>query len=87
MNDRWALNNTAYSLAYMKREDIPLHFAIAEAYTVGDMYQVGVLSIVQVRLWLTCISKQSAISPTDSNRVYWNSGSINIPGGPQTPDE
>ena len=69
LNNKWALNNTPWSWGHFRRKDIPIHFAIAEAWTVGDMYQ------------------ESVISSTDPNRVSWISGSINCPGGPQTPDE
>jgi phospholipase C len=31
--------------------------------------------------------KQSVMSATDPNRLYWIFGSTGIPGGPQTPDE
>jgi len=48
---------------------LPNHFAIAEGWTVGDMYQ------------------ESVIASTTPNRVSWVTGSINCPGGPQTPDE
>lgn len=40
LNDHWALNNTPQSLMYYRRDIVPIHFAIAESYTVGDMYQV-----------------------------------------------
>lgn len=36
--DRWALDNTAYSLGYFKRDDIPIQFSLAEEFTVGDSY-------------------------------------------------
>lgn len=39
-NDHWAVNNTPYSIGYYKREDIPIHFSLAEEWVVGDMYQV-----------------------------------------------
>ena len=69
LNDRWALNNTPLSWAHFQRKDIPTHFGIAEAWTIGDMYQEGV------------------IAATEPNRVTWMTGSINCPGGPQTPDQ
>jgi phospholipase C len=40
-NNQWALKNTPWSWGYFKRNDIPIHFAIAEGWTVGDMYQVS----------------------------------------------
>lgn len=39
-NNKWALANTPWSWGYFKRADLPVHFAIAEGWTVGDMYQV-----------------------------------------------
>ena len=42
LNNKWAVNNTPWSWGYYKREDLPVHFAIAESWTVGDMYQVCV---------------------------------------------
>ncbi|KAI8652063.1 hypothetical protein NCS56_01423100 [Fusarium sp. Ph1] len=68
-NDHWAVNNTPYSIGYYKREDLPVHFALAEGWTIGDMYQ------------------ESVIASTNPNRVMWVSGSINVPGSPQTKDE
>lgn len=41
LNNHWATNNTPYSWGYFKREDLPVHFAMAEAYTINDMYQEG----------------------------------------------
>jgi phospholipase C len=69
LNNLWAQNNTPLSWAYFKREDLPVQFGIAEGWTVGDMYQEGV------------------IAATEPNRVTWMSGSINCPGGSQTPDQ
>lgn len=44
LNDHWAIGNTPYSWGYFKREELPNHFAIAEGWTVGDMYQEGVIA-------------------------------------------
>ncbi|KAF8588334.1 phosphoesterase-domain-containing protein [Ramaria rubella] len=68
-NNDWALGNSPFSMGYYKREDLPYHFALGEAFTMGDMYA------------------QAVIASTDPNRVFWGSGSINIPGGHQTPDQ
>ncbi|RMZ79485.1 hypothetical protein DV738_g3307, partial [Chaetothyriales sp. CBS 135597] len=43
-NDHWVTNNTPWSWGYYKREDIPVHFAIAEGWTIGDMYQESVIA-------------------------------------------
>lgn len=41
LNNHWARNNTPWSWGYYKRDDLPVHFAIAEGWTTGDMYQVS----------------------------------------------
>jgi phospholipase C len=66
LKDKWALKNTPHNMAYFKRQDIPVHWGIAEAFTVGDMYQ------------------HSIMSSTDPNRIFWNSGTVGVTGGPQT---
>ena len=43
-NDGWALHNTPYSLAYYKRKELPVHFALAEEFIVGDSYHESVTS-------------------------------------------
>jgi phospholipase C len=42
LNNKWALNNTPWSWGHFKRAELPVHFAIAEGWTVGDMYQVSI---------------------------------------------
>ncbi|ETI23478.1 hypothetical protein G647_05280 [Cladophialophora carrionii CBS 160.54] len=69
LNDHWALNNTPWSWGYYKRNDLPVQFALAEGWTVGDMYQ------------------ESVIASTNPNRVTWVSGTINVPGSPQTANQ
>jgi phospholipase C len=69
LNDAWATNNTPWSWSHFRRSDIPVQFAIADGWTVGDMYQ------------------ESVVASTNPNRVSWVSGSINVPGSPQTADE
>lgn len=43
-NDNWPVGNTPWSWAHFTRKDIPNHFAIAEGYTVGDMYAESVIA-------------------------------------------
>ncbi|OJJ45717.1 hypothetical protein ASPZODRAFT_159969 [Penicilliopsis zonata CBS 506.65] len=69
LNNHWARNNTPWSWGYLKRNDIPVQFAIAEGWTSGDMYQEG------------------QITSTNPNRVTLVSGSVNVPGSPQSPDQ
>jgi phospholipase C len=44
LNNKWALNNTPWSWGYFTRRELPVHFAIAEGWTVGDMYQESVIA-------------------------------------------
>ncbi|KAI9042194.1 nonhemolytic phospholipases C family protein [Aspergillus affinis] len=69
LNDNWARNNTPWSWGYLKRNDVPVQFAVADGWTTGDMYQ------------------ESQVTSTNPNRVTLVSGSVNVPGGPQTPDQ
>ncbi|KIK60377.1 hypothetical protein GYMLUDRAFT_97114 [Collybiopsis luxurians FD-317 M1] len=43
-NDLWVEANTPQSWGHFRRSDIPVQFAIAEGWTVGDMYQQGVIA-------------------------------------------
>jgi phospholipase C len=43
-NNLWAIDNTPYSWGHFKRQDIPTHFALAEGWTVADMYSQGVVA-------------------------------------------
>ncbi|KAI5289747.1 hypothetical protein KEM54_003291 [Ascosphaera aggregata] len=69
LNNHNVINNTAWSWGYLKRPDIDVQFAIAEGWTIGDMYQ------------------ESSVTSTSPNRAFLASGSINVPGGPQSPDQ
>ena len=44
LNDHWALNNTPWSWGYYQRSDLPVQFALAEGWTVADMYQESVIA-------------------------------------------
>ncbi|KIJ53598.1 hypothetical protein M422DRAFT_241835 [Sphaerobolus stellatus SS14] len=64
-NNQWVVKNTAFSWGHYLRADIPTHFALADGWTVADMYAEGV------------------VASTHPNRVFWATGSVNVPGGPQ----
>ena len=53
--DRWVRNNTPYSIGYYRREDLPLHFKLAESFLVGDAYHESVISSTDPNriTWLT----------------------------------
>jgi phospholipase C len=38
--NKWAQLDDPQSWGYFKRQDIPFHYALADAYTVGDAYHV-----------------------------------------------
>ena len=42
--DQWAQVNTPYSIGYYRRQDVPVHFALAEGFTLGDSYYEGAIS-------------------------------------------
>jgi len=56
------VKNGPATMGYYTREDIPVHFALADAFTICDHYFCSVLG------------------PTDPNRLYWISGTIDPAG-------
>lgn len=44
LNNNWPVANTPWSIGYLTRKEVPNHFAIAEGWTVGDMYQESVIA-------------------------------------------
>jgi phospholipase C len=56
------VGNGPATMGYYKRADLPVHFALADAFTVCDHYFCSVLG------------------PTDPNRLYWISGTIDPDG-------
>jgi phospholipase C len=68
--DRWVTThieasgpaNGPATMGYYTRADIPVHFALADAFTVCDNYF------------------SSVMGPTDPNRLFWMSGSIDPEG-------
>lgn len=58
LNNAWPGSRSGaspYSLAYFKRNEIPTHFSVAEGWTIGDMYQEGVLAATDPNriLWMS----------------------------------
>jgi phospholipase C len=68
--DRWVAahiaangpNNGPATMGYYTRQDIPVHYALADAFTICDHYFCSVMG------------------PTDPNRLFWISGSIDPEG-------
>ena len=42
--DQWVQVNTPYSIGYYRRDDIPVHFALAEGFIVGDSYHESIIA-------------------------------------------
>ncbi|WP_233843563.1 phospholipase C, phosphocholine-specific [Dyella sp. 2HG41-7] len=41
--DQWVLNKGTTTMAYLTREDIPFHYALADAFTICDAYHCSVM--------------------------------------------
>jgi phospholipase C len=41
--DNWANQNGPMVMSYMTRDDLPYHYALADAFTVGDAYHCGIM--------------------------------------------
>jgi phospholipase C len=41
--DNWAIQKGPMAMSYMTREDIPYHYALADAFTVGDAYHCSIM--------------------------------------------
>ncbi|HTY49730.1 MAG TPA: phospholipase C, phosphocholine-specific [Steroidobacteraceae bacterium] len=56
--DGWPVSKGPVTMAYLKREDIPYHYALADAFTIGDGYHCSVLGPTNPNryyLWTGCI--------------------------------
>ena len=56
--DSWATVNGPMVMSYMVREDIPYHYALADAFTVGDAYHCSVMGPTnpnRTYMWTGCI--------------------------------
>jgi len=41
--DNWAIQKGPMAMSYMTRDDIPYHYALADAFTVGDAYHCSIM--------------------------------------------
>ncbi len=56
--DKWAVIHGPMVMSYMTREDLPYHYALADAFTVGDAYFCSVMGPTdpnRMYLWSGCI--------------------------------
>jgi phospholipase C len=56
--DNWASTKGRMSMSYMTRDDLPYHYALADAFTVGDAYHCSIMGPTnpnRMYLWTGCI--------------------------------
>jgi phospholipase C len=56
--DNWAAHQGPMAMSYMTRDDIPYHYALADAFTVGDAYHCSIMGPTnpnRMYLWTGCI--------------------------------
>jgi phospholipase C len=56
--DRWAITNGPMVMSYNTREDLPYHYALADAFTVGDAYHCSIMGPTnpnRMYLWSGCV--------------------------------
>ncbi len=57
-HDTWASKNGPMVMSYMTRQDLPYHYALADAFTVGDAYHsslMGPTNPNRCYLWTGCV--------------------------------
>jgi phospholipase C len=56
--DNWAIQKGPMAMSYMTRDDIPYHYALADAFTVGDAYHCSIMGPTNPNrcyLWTGCV--------------------------------
>jgi phospholipase C len=64
--DSWAVTNGPMTMSYQTREDIPYHYALADAFTVGDAYFCSIMGPTnpnRTYLWSGCVGNLSGLGP------------------------
>lgn len=64
--DNFPPTNGPMTMSYLKRDDIPYHYALADAFTVGDAYYCSILGPTnpnRMYLWSGCIGNLSNLGP------------------------
>jgi phospholipase C len=64
--DSWPLTNGPMTMSYVTREDIPFHYALADAFTVGDAYHCSIMGPTNPNrtfLWSGCVGNLSNLGP------------------------
>ena len=61
-HDSWPIAKGPITMAHLTREDIPFHYALADAFTVGDGYHCSILGPTnpnRMYLWTGCVGNLS----------------------------
>ncbi len=69
-HDSWASENGYETMSYMTREDLPYHYALADAYTVGDAYHFSLMGPTnpnRMYLWTGCVGNVSYLGAGGSD--------------------
>ena len=56
--DMWPIVHTPMAMSYVTREDIPYHYALADAFTVGDAYYCSIMGPTNPNrcyMWTGCV--------------------------------
>jgi phospholipase C len=56
--DSWAVTNGPMVMSYLTRDDIPYHYALADAFTIGDAYHCSIMGPTnpnRMYLWSGCV--------------------------------
>ena len=64
--DNWAIQKGPMAMSYMTRDDLPFHFALADAFTVADAYFCSVMGPTNPNrsyMWSGCIGNLSNLGP------------------------
>ncbi len=83
--DAWAPVRGPMAMSYMTRDDLPVHFALADAFTVGDAYHCSIMGPTNPNrcyMWTGCIGNVSYLGSagTDGHGagpITYNGWSVN----------
>jgi phospholipase C len=68
--DSWPLTNGPMTMSYVIREDIPFHYALADAFSVGDAYHCSIMGPTnpnRTYLWSGCVGNLSNLGPAGTD--------------------
>ena len=64
--DNWANHQGPMAMLYMTRHDLPYHYALADAFTVGDAYHCSIMGPTnpnRMYMWSGCVGNLSNLGP------------------------